>query len=59
MGSYIKDIPDGTYSAEDWLYNDGIVDEPLRIALDVTISGDQMTLDFSRTSDACEGPNRP
>ena len=56
MASYIKDIPDGTYSAEDWLDNDGIVDEPLKIALDVTISGDQMTLDFSRTSDACDGP---
>jgi len=56
MASYISDLPDGTYSAEDWLDNDGIVDEPLKIGLDIVISGDRMTLDFSRTSKACAGP---
>ena len=56
MAANIADLPDGTYSAEDFLDNDGIVDEPLKIALDLTIRGDQMTLDFSRTSPACAGP---
>ena len=56
MAANISDLPDGTYSAEDYLDNDGIVDEPLKIALDMTIKGDQMILDFSRTSDACAGP---
>lgn len=56
MASYISELRDGTYSAEDWLDNDGIVDEPLKIALDLIIKGDQMTLDFSRTSIACDGP---
>ena len=56
MKSYIKDIPDGTYSAEDWLDNDGIIDKPLKIALDITVSGDRMILNFSRSSDACDGP---
>ena len=56
MASYISDLPDGTYSAEDWLDNDGIIDEPLKIGLDIVISGDRMTLDFSRTSKACAGP---
>ncbi len=56
MASYIEELPDGTYSAEDWLDNDGIVDEPLRIAIDLTIAGGRMTLDFSRTADACAGP---
>ena len=56
MASYISELRDGTYSAEDWLDNDGIVDEPLKIALDLIIKGDQMTLDFSRTSVACYGP---
>jgi len=56
MAANIADLPDGTYSAEDFLDNDGIVDEPLKIALDLTIKGDQMTLDFSRTSPACAGP---
>ena len=56
MRSNIAELPDGTYTCDDWLDNDGIVDEPLKIALDLTIKGDHMTLDFSRTSDACAGP---
>ncbi len=56
MAANISDLPDGTYSAEDFLDNDGIKDEPLKIALDLTIRGDQMVLDFSRSSDACAGP---
>lgn len=56
MESYIADLPDGTYSAEDWLDNDGIIDEPLKIALDLVIEGGRMRLDFSRSADACAGP---
>ena len=56
MAANISDLPDGTYSAEDYLDNDGIVDEPLKIALDLTIKGDQVILDFTRSSDACAGP---
>ncbi len=56
MRANIADLPDGRYSAEDWLDNDGIIDEPLKIGLDITIAGDKMTLDFSRTAKACAGP---
>jgi N-methylhydantoinase B len=56
MRAYIAELPDGTYSAEDWLDNDGIVDTPLKIALDLTISGERMRLDFSRSSPPCAGP---
>jgi N-methylhydantoinase B len=56
MRARIAALPNGTYSFEDFLDNDGIVDEPLRIALDLTIEGDAMTLDFSRTSPPCAGP---
>ena len=56
MRSNIAELPDGTYSCDDWLDNDGILDEPLKIALDLTIAGDQMTIDFSRSSPACAGP---
>ncbi len=52
----ISELPNGTYSCDDWLDNDGIVDEPLKIALDLTIEDDTMTLDFSRSSPACAGP---
>ena len=56
MRSHIRDLPDGTYSVEDFLDNDGHRDEPLRIALDLTIQGERMTWDFSRTSPPCAGP---
>ena len=56
MRASIAELKDGVYSAEDFLDNDGIKDEPLKIALDVTIAGETMTLDFSRCSPACAGP---
>jgi N-methylhydantoinase B len=56
MRSYIAELPDGTYSAEDWLDNDGITDAPLKIALDLVVAGDRLHLDFSRSSAACDGP---
>lgn len=56
MASSIAELPDGKYSCDDWLDNDGITDEPLKIALDLTVAGDRMTLDFSRSADACAGP---
>jgi len=56
MRAEISDLPNGTVSAEDWLDNDGIKDEPLKIALDLTIDGDRMVMDFSRSSPACAGP---
>jgi diguanylate cyclase (GGDEF)-like protein len=42
MRAQIRNLPSGTVSAEDWLDNDGITDEPLKIALDLTIDGDRM-----------------
>jgi N-methylhydantoinase B len=56
MRASIAELKDGVYSAEDFLDNDGIKDEPLKIALDLTIAGGTMTLDFSRCSPACAGP---
>jgi len=56
MRAQINDLPSGTVSAEDFLDNDGIRDEPLKIALDLTIENDRMVLDFTRSSPACAGP---
>lgn len=52
----IGELRPGRYSAEDFLDNDGIVDAPLRIGLDLTIAAEALTLDFSRTAPACAGP---
>jgi N-methylhydantoinase B len=56
MRAEIAALPDGTVSAEDWLDNDGNSDKPLKVALDLTIAGDRMVMDFSRSAPACRGP---
>jgi N-methylhydantoinase B len=56
MRGEIGRLPDGTYSFEDYLDNDGIVDERLTIALDMTVAGETLRLDFSRSSAPCKGP---
>lgn len=56
MRAHIAELPDGCYSAEDFLDNDGTSPEALRIAVDITVAGNQLTLDFSRSAHACAGP---
>ncbi len=56
MREAIGRLPDGTYSFEDVLDNDGITAAPLTIALDLTVAGEAMVLDFSRSSAPTAGP---
>jgi N-methylhydantoinase B len=56
MRAALRELPDGTYSFEDVLDNDGIVDKVLTVALDLTIAGDELTFDFSRSSPPARGP---
>ena len=56
MRAAIRALPDGRYSFEDYLDNDGVTDELLTIALDLTIDGERMILDFSRSSKPAQGP---
>ncbi len=56
MRAAITDLPDGHYSFDDVLDNDGIDDVLIDICLDLTIADDRMTLDFSRSSKPVQGP---
>ena len=56
MRAEIARLPDGTYAFEDFLDNDGITDVALPVALDLTIAGDTLHLDFTRSAEACRGP---
>ena len=56
MQHYISEMPDGSVSATDYLDNDGIVDRPLPIAVDVRVEGAKMTLDFTRSASSVAGP---
>jgi N-methylhydantoinase B len=52
----IEAMPDGTYSFSDWLDNDGIGTERVRIAVAVAVRGSSMTFDFTGTSSQVRGP---
>jgi N-methylhydantoinase B len=56
MRSHITAIPDGVYRSEAFVDSDGVVNEPLKIALAVTKSGDGLRFDFSGSSPPCRGP---
>ena len=56
MGDHLLALPDGTISVEDYLDNDGVSDEPLKLAVDMTIDKNRLKIDFSRSSKACAGP---
>ena len=50
----IQDIPDGVYSVLDYMDDDGLTQEPVPIAVTITVSSDEMEIDFTGTS-----PQRP
>ena len=49
MRSYIAELPDGTYTFEDFIDNDGIVDEPIPVKIAITVKDDHMHFDFTGT----------
>ena len=56
MRSYIGELPDGTYTFEDYFDNDGIVDAPIPIRLAITVKGEDMHFDFTGTGQTSRGP---
>ncbi len=51
----IVQIPDGEYSAVDFMDDDGITGTPIRIAVTLTVRGDAMQVDFSDSAPQCAG----
>jgi N-methylhydantoinase B len=56
MRAEIRRIPDGVYRSEAFVDSDGVVNEPLRIALTVTKQGGALRFDLSDSSPPCQGP---
>ena len=50
MRQVIRDIPDGVYKFEDWIDGIGDLPEPIKIAVTVTVKGDEVDIDLSGTS---------
>lgn len=56
MRAHIASIPDGAWHSKAFVDSDGVVNEPLTIALTVEKAGDTLTFDFSESSRPCAGP---
>ena len=56
MRAGIAELPDGTYRFEDFLDDDGVTDEPVKIAVAIRIAGDELTADFTGSSRQVLGP---
>lgn len=53
----VRDLPNGTWVAEDFVDSDGIDrDAPLRLRATVTVSHDEMVIDWSGSEDNVGGP---
>ncbi|MGB3633514.1 MAG: hydantoinase B/oxoprolinase family protein [Rubrobacteraceae bacterium] len=51
----IRDLPDGEYTAESEIEGDGATDDDIPIKVSVKIEDDEITIDFTGTSDAVAG----
>jgi N-methylhydantoinase B len=56
MRAHIREIENGVYSFETFLDSDGIVLEPIKVALDLTVRDEELEFDFSRSSPPVRGP---
>ena len=56
MRAMLSRIPDGTYTFEDFLDDDGITPDPIRIHVALTVAGDGVTVDLSGCSPQAKGP---
>ncbi|MBT5895018.1 MAG: hydantoinase B/oxoprolinase family protein [Rhodospirillaceae bacterium] len=51
MRAAIRELPDGVYEGEDFMDDDGVGDEPLRVKARVEIKGDSVIIDYAGTCD--------
>ena len=56
MRAIIAGWPDGSWSAEDILDNDGINPEPIKVHVTATVAGDSLTFDYSGSAGQVAGP---
>ena len=55
MVATLSAIPNGVYGAEDFLDNDGVTDEPQRIAVKIHVQGKRAEVDFTGSAPQCAG----
>ncbi|MFG1722997.1 hydantoinase B/oxoprolinase family protein [Micromonospora chalcea] len=55
-GEAVAALPQGSWTAEDWLDDDGVTDEPILMRVTVTVADGEFTVDFAGSSPAVPGP---
>ena len=56
MRTSLREIPEGCYSAEYFVDDDGVVDEPIRIAVRITVGNGEIEVDFTGSDPQRRGP---
>jgi len=56
MRAIFRELPDGEYSFDEFMEDDGVSDRPYRIHVTLTVEGDEVTVDYTGTSPQAEGP---
>jgi N-methylhydantoinase B len=55
-GKAVAGLPQGSWTAVDWLDDDGISDEPVRLQVTVTVADGRFACDFAGSAAATRGP---
>jgi N-methylhydantoinase B len=52
---FIRNLPDGDYTGVDYLDDDGQIDQPVKVQVNIHISGDRMEVDFEGSAHQAKG----
>jgi N-methylhydantoinase B len=52
---FLTSLPDGDYTGVDYLDDDGCIDEPVKVQVNIHIKGDRMDVDFDGSSPQTKG----
>jgi len=53
----LKELPKGTFKAEDWIDDDGITDDPIPVKVEVEITDEEFVVDFTGSGSAAGSIN--
>ncbi len=56
IAAELKRLPQGTFYAEDWIDDDGITDQPLKVCVRIDITEDKFKVDFTGSAPQTAGP---
>ena len=56
IAAELRKLPQGVFEAEDWIDDDGVSDDPLKVRVRVEISEDRFLVDFSGSAPQALGP---